>query len=404
VLSEAIIRGPQALLRLFQLYTREGRFEVQADALVPREPATEGFALEPLLTLPVAKLREKVLEAREAVRQMQHSDSLGALSEQVRLHLERLQAGEREHATSLYTLDAMRLYLESFSTQLESLARAPEEEAREMIEVEHFGTLERRPQPHSRSPGDRIRLFDRRAFEPVKVVSREQMLDSLAEVYFLQRILRDLSRPDQHTLTLELLPLGQWRQDSLSGSLLTRWLCEAYADARGELESFAARLPGGTVASGGARELRDLLSSPTEPLHIALKLVGPGIRPFFEGEAGLHVWQSSGRLPEIVKVRAHPEPSPEPLELITQHETKLQAFHQARQQGLTPLPDNPEAAAPVVRAYRFEPPSRPDAVSAMELDDYLLTYSGSHRVRSPAETLPALWRVRMTQNPTGGSV
>jgi ATP-dependent Clp protease ATP-binding subunit ClpA/ATP-dependent Clp protease ATP-binding subunit ClpC len=404
VLSEAIIRGPQALLRLFQLYTREGRFEVQADALVPREPATEGFALEPLLALPVAKLREKVLEARGAVQGLRHSESLGALSDQVRLHLERLQAGERDHAESLYTLDAMRLHLENFSAQLEALARAPEEEAREMIEVERFSHRERRPQPHSRSEGDRVRLFHRRAFEPVKVVSREQMLDSLAEVYFLQRILRDLSRPDQHTLTLELLPLGQWRHDSLSGSLLTRWLCEAYADARGELESFAARLPGGTVASGGARELRDLLRSPTEPLHIALKLVGPGIRPFFEGEAGLHVWQSSGRLPEIVKVRAHPEPSAEPLELITQHETKLQAFHKARQQGITPLPDNPEAAAPVVRAYRFEPPSRPEAVSTMELDDYLLTYSGNHRVRSPAETLPALWRVRMTQNPAGGSV
>jgi ATP-dependent Clp protease ATP-binding subunit ClpC len=403
VLSEAIIRGPQSLLRLFQLYTREGRFEVQADALVPREPAAEGFAIEPLLALPVAKLREKVLEAREAVQQMLHSEALGALSEQVRLHLERLQAGERHHAESLYTLDAMRLHLENFSAQLEALARAPEEEAREMIEVEHFGVLERRTEPHSKSAVERVRLFDRRAFEPVKVVSREQMLDSLAEVYFLQRILRELSRSDQHTVTLELLPLGQWRHESLSGSLLTRWLCEAYSDARGELESFAARLPGGTVASGGPRELRDLLRSPTEPVHISLKQVGPGIRPFFEGEAGLHVWQSSGRLPEIVKVRVHEQAASEPLELVTQHEAKLQAFHQARQQGVSPLPDNPEAAAPVVRAYRFEPPSRPDAVSALELDDYLLTYSGNHRVRSPADTLPALWRLRMTQNPSGGS-
>ncbi|HEX8701660.1 MAG TPA: AAA family ATPase [Myxococcaceae bacterium] len=404
VLSEAIIRGPQALLRLFQLYTREGRFEVQADALVPREPATEGFALEPLLALPVAKLREKVLEAREAVQHLRHSDSLGALSEQVRLHLERLQAGEREHAESLYTLDAMRLHLENFSARLEALARAPEEEAREMIEVEHFGTLQRRPQPHSRSEGDRVRLFDRRAFEPVKVVSREQMLDSLAEVYFLQRILRDLSHSDQHTITLELMPLGQWRHSSISGSLLALWLCEAYAGSRGEIESFAARLPGGTVASGGNAELRSLLALLTEPLHVALKLVGPGIRPFFEGEAGLHVWQSSGRLPEIVKVRVHPESAPEPLALITQHETKLQAFQKARQEGVSPLPDNPEAAAPVVRAYRFEPPPRPDAVAPMELDDYLLTYSGNHRVSSPSDTLPALWRLRMTQNPTGGSV
>jgi ATP-dependent Clp protease ATP-binding subunit ClpA/ATP-dependent Clp protease ATP-binding subunit ClpC len=139
-------------------------------------------------------------------------------------------------------------------------------------------------------------------------------------------------------------------------------------------------------------------------VHLALKQVGPGVRPFFEGEAGLHVWQSSGRLPEIVKVRVHEEGAAEPLELITQHETKLQAFHQARQQGVSPLPENPEAAAPVVRAYRFEPPSRPDAVSALELDDYLLTYSGNHRVRSPTDTLPALWRLRMTQNPSGGSV
>ena len=94
MLSEAIIRGPQSLMRLFQLYTRDGRFEVQADALVPREPAAEGFALEPLLALPVAKLREKILEVREEVQRHPESEDLGALSEQVRFHLARA-AGRR---------------------------------------------------------------------------------------------------------------------------------------------------------------------------------------------------------------------------------------------------------------------------------------------------------------------
>ena len=76
-----------------------------------------------------------------------------------------------------------------------------------------------------------------------------------------------------------------------------------------------------------------------------LKLVGPGVRPFFEGEAGLHVWQSSGRLPEIVKVRVHEASrARRPLELVTQHAAKLQAFHKARQEGASPLPENPEAA------------------------------------------------------------
>ncbi|HYH97258.1 AAA family ATPase [Hyalangium sp.] len=402
VLSEAIIRGPQALMRLFQLYTREGRFEVQADALVPREPANEGFALEPLLALPVSKLREKVLEAREEVQRIRQSEDLGALSEQVRFHLARLQAGEHGHAESLYTLDAMRLYLEEFAGSLEALARAPEEDAREMLEVELFG-VERHPPDLERGVAGRIRLFDRRAFEPVRFISREHLLDSLAEVYFLRRILRDLSRSDQHVITLELLPLGQWRQEGSSGSLLGLWLCDAYAGARGELESFAARFPGGALISGGPRELPNLLRAPLEPVHLAIKKVGPGIRPFFEGEAGLHVWQSTGRLPEIVKVRVHDAAAPEPLELIAQHDAKLQAFHKARQEGVSPLPENPEAAAPVLRAYRFEPPTRPGSVSVLELDDYLLTHSGSHRVRTPGEALPALWRLRMTQNPSDGS-
>jgi len=402
VLSEAIIRGPQALMRLFQLYTREGGFEVQADALVPREPAVEGFALEPLLTLPVAKLREKVLEAREEVQRIHESEDLGALSEQVRFHLARLQAGEHGHAESLYTLDAMRLYLEEFAGRLEAMARAPEEEAREMIEVERFGELEVGA-ADAWTPPKRYRLFDRRAFEPVKSVSREQMLDALAEVYFLRRILRDLSRADQHAITLELLPLGQWRQAGASGSLLSLWLCDAYSGARGELESFAARFPGGALISGGPRELPNLLQAPLEPVHLAIKQVGPGVRSFFEGEAGLHVWQSTGRLPEIVKVRVHDAAAPDPLQLITQHEAKLLAFHKARQEGVSPLPENPEAAAPVVRAYRFEPPARANSVSTLELDDYLLTHSGTHRVRVPGEALPALWRVRMTQNPPDGS-
>lgn len=402
VLSEAIIRGPQALMRLFQLYTRDGRFEVQTDALVPREPAIEGFALEPLLALPVAKLREKVLEVREEVQRIRHSEDLGALSEQVRFHLARLQAGERDHAESLYTLDAMRLYLEEFAGRLEALARAPEEEAREMIEVERFGVMNN-PPDLERGVAGRVRLFDRRAFEPVRVVSREQLLDALSEVYFLRRILRDLARSDQHVITLELLPLGQWRQEGAGGSTLALWLFEAYAHARGELEGFSARFPGGAFISGGLKELPNLLKAPLEPIHIALKLVGPGVRPFFEGEAGLHVWQSTGRLPEIVKVRVHGEAASAPLELITQHDTKLQTFHKARQEGVSPLPENPEAAVPVVRAYRFEPPARQNAVSTLELDDYLLTHSGSHRVRTPAEALPALWRLRMTQNPTDGS-
>ncbi|HEX8825536.1 MAG TPA: hypothetical protein VF794_36845, partial [Archangium sp.] len=400
VLSEAIIRGPQALLRLFQLYTREGCFEVQADALVPREPVTEGFALEPLLALPVARLREKVLEAREEVQRMRHSNALGTLSEQVRFHLERLQAGEREHAESLYTLDAMRLHLEGFASQLDSLARVPEEDAREMIEVERFGILERRSSVSGFGENLRIRLFARRAIEPLKVVSREQMLDALAEVYFLQRVLNGLSSPDQHVVTLELLPLGQWRQGAATGSLLTAWLCAAYCDARGEFESFAAHLPGGAVVSGGPRQLRDFLDSSLEPVHVALKLVGPGVRPFFEGEGGMHVWQSSGRLPEIVKVRVHEPNVPEPATLLELHGTKLQAFHKARQEGVRPLPEDPEAATPVVRAYRFEPPTRPGEVSVLELDDYLLTHSGSHRVRSPAEALPTLWRLRMSQRVT----
>jgi ATP-dependent Clp protease ATP-binding subunit ClpA/ATP-dependent Clp protease ATP-binding subunit ClpC len=398
-LSEAIIRGPQSLLRLFQLYTREGRFQVQADALVSREPATEGFALEPLLALPVARLREKALEAREEVQRMRHSHALGTLSEQVRFHLERLQAGEREHAESLYTLDAMRLYLEDFAARLESLARAPEDAAREMIEVDRFGTLERRSSVNSEGESMRVRLFDRRALEPVKAVSREQLLDALAEVYFLRRVLRELSSPDQHVVTLELLPLGQWRHGAAAGSLLTAWLCEAYAGARGEVESFAAHLPGGAVVSGNPRQLQEFYDSPLEPVHVALKLVGPGIRPFFEGEAGLHVWQSSGRLPEVVKVRVHEASAPEPVKLLELHAAKLRAFHEARQSGVSPLPEDPEAAAPVVRSYRFQPPSYPGEVAVLELEDYLLTYSGNHRVRNPGEALPSLWRLRMSQNP-----
>jgi ATP-dependent Clp protease ATP-binding subunit ClpA/ATP-dependent Clp protease ATP-binding subunit ClpC len=404
VLSEAIIRGPQALMRLFQLYTRDGRFEVQADALVPREPEPAGFALEPLLSLPIAKLREKALEAREEVQRMRHSDSLGALSEQVRFHLARLQAGERDHAESLYTLDAMRLYLEEFAARLESLARAPEEEAREMIEIERFGVLRRHPDPYSGSDGERVRIFDRRAFEPVRAVTREQMLDAVAEVFFLKRILGDLARSDQHVITLELFPLGQWREGGASGSMLARWLCDAYTrGTRGEIESFAVRFPGGALTTGGPRELQALQQWNTEPVHIVLKQVGPGVRPFFEGEAGLHVWQSTGRLPEIVKVRVHDASAPEPLRLLALHDAKLQAFHKARQEGAHPLPENPEAAAPVVRAYRVEPPTRPGAVAPMELDDYLLSYSGNHRVRAPSEALPTLWRLRMTQNPTDGS-
>lgn len=172
---------------------------------------------------------------------------------------------------------------------------------------------------------------------------------------------------------------------------------------QGELESFALRLPDGSLKSGGAREFQKLVGAfPAEPVHVAIKLVGPGVRRYFEGEAGLHVWQSSARLPEVVKVRVHAAQAPEPEALLALHAAKLQAFHKARQQGVSDLPEDPEAAVPVVRSYRFEPSTRPGG-AVVELEDYLLTYSASHRVTTPAEALPTLWRLRMSQNPTGGS-
>ncbi|MFY0577121.1 hypothetical protein ACN28S_24895 [Cystobacter fuscus] len=88
-----------------------------------------------------------------------------------------------------------------------------------------------------------------------------------------------------------------------------------------------------------------------------------------------------------MKVRVHDAQSPAPAVLLAGHGARLQAFHQARQEGARPLPEDPEAAMPVVRAYRFEPPAR-QGLADLELDDYLLTYSGTHRVRSPPRPCP----------------
>ncbi len=222
----------------------------------------------------------------------------------------------------------------------------------------------------------------------MKFVSREQLLDSLAEVYFLRRILRDLSRSDQHVITLELLPLGQWRQDGRlrlpavrSGSVTpTRALARRAGELRGPL-------PRRRLASREApRELPNLLYASLEPVHVALKLVGPGVRPFFEGEAGLHVWQSTGRLPEIVKVRVHAEAAPEPLELITQHEAKLQAFHKARQAGREPTAGEPRgrrARGPRLPLRASHAPGR--GLARWSWTTTCSPTAGTHRVRTPAE-------------------
>jgi ATP-dependent Clp protease ATP-binding subunit ClpC len=370
-LAEHIVARPRALMELVQLSIRNDGVALDAQPLVPREAVNARFVLEELDTLPTEILRGRLAELRTRAEQDDFPAARNQLAEQIRVLMPAVNQGQADAAESVYRLEVFRDALQEISSRAGEL------------------TAGRRGQ---------------------KPVGREELLELLGRLHFIHRALPRAGDPNQHGLCLELKQIGKARaqqREPPAGSSLIRWLADAYVSAPGQVDGYVARFPDGREIEGEDFP-RDL---PGEPNHLVLHIAGAAVADFYEGEEGCHVWESLGRLPEIVRVRRvpslrapslrgqRPKQSPEQPESLRGQGPKQSPEdpESLRGQGPKQSPEDPEQPLPVVRHYRFEPPLVSHQLATLELEDYFIPLSLEVKARTLAEGLRPLFRIRMSR-------
>jgi ATP-dependent Clp protease ATP-binding subunit ClpA/ATP-dependent Clp protease ATP-binding subunit ClpC len=369
-LAAAITEGEAAAMQILRLTVEGDGFRVDRRALVEASPAEVRWAIEPLLRLSLPQIQEKLPELLAFVEELETGDQLARLSDRIRFHL--AQQGVREHAEAVYNLDDMRATIHAFRERIEELRRASGEDDHELLELEQFPTV---IVPLQDLPPQRFRLFIRSQMpERARIPSKGEVIATLAEGYWLRRALRLADDPTQHAVFLDVsrvADLGEGGRFDAAKPGLLAWLSTAYCAVRGEQEDSAVLRADGTLLPQGHAWVT--------AARVVLKIVGLGVRDFFELEDGLHVWTSLGRGPEVVRVRVYPaEPG----------ETAAAAVDR-------PVPS--AALAKVVRKIRFDPPIPGGPAVPVEIEDYVMGFAETVHARTLADALAPIWLLRGTR-------
>jgi len=416
LITEAIAGERPAALQILRISTEGEGFHLQRDALEEANPADAIWAIEPLLKLPLATIKEQLPELLRFVDALSAGGDLARLSEQIRHHL--AQQGERGNAEAIYNLDAMRAAIGAFRERIEAMIRSDGagEERHDDLEMQHFRWIQRTTPGWSTSRDgteSRYRLFHPQQMPPrSRQVRKSEMLEAIAEGYALRRALRHVDDPSQHAVFVEIL-----RADRLDDPGREAWgfgglvesLAWAYAGARGELEGFAARRRGGQILTFGPStdELDGLLGgyqgAVTEGVsHLVLKIVGLCVRDFFALETGVHVWTSLDREPQIARVRVFPaEPGETPESVIAAHVEKQSLHDEAARSGRE-RPLDPSALSPVVRKIRFDLPRGGRVTSPLEIEDYVMGFAETIEAHRIEDALAPIWLLRASREDPGG--
>jgi ATP-dependent Clp protease ATP-binding subunit ClpA/ATP-dependent Clp protease ATP-binding subunit ClpC len=371
LMAEQIAGSAPASMQIMHLYTDELRgsaFRLHSEAMTEAPVSVERLPLEPLLDAPARELQERLPGALDLLDELLEGEQLEQLAERMSFHLgEHQDASDAEHADALYNMEQMRTRLRRLKGRIGYL---------------HVN----------------------------KRANRQEILECLAEVSFLQQALGKVHVPGQHAVFVEVLQVGVAQRvpglregaDSLMDALVGAYLNVSPAV---ELEAWAVRGGRSTVAAvhgDGERTDRLLEARRGQPAQVVLKLIGLNVLDLLAGEQGSHIWRSLGRGSDVLRVRvwqAGVEAQPE--EVIEQHAAGAAAFSQGLEQGADPLPENPDRLLPLVREYRFDPPSQPRQGAPLDLVDYALGYAATLKVRSLADGLRRLWLLRMSVDDGG---
>jgi len=394
-LAEALVRAPAAPMRRAQVYVHRDELRVDAEALVTRDPTPGLLALEGAGKASVEELTRMLRQARAGLEALLGGDALETLTERMRAQLAELAGGEGR-GEGAYVLDAVRQHVVDLAARVDALLADPGEAQIDRLEAERFSVIDRVSQV---SGPYRVKMFDRRAFpKGAQAVTREQLLDALAELHFLKRTLPASGDPARHAATLEIARFGAARSSVWDDFAFIRNLAKTYSQGRGTVESFALRKLTGEWVEGDAAALERSISRSESANEVAIRVSGLCAYDFFEGEQGLHIWQSLGKLPLLVQVRVHDGTAPAPRALLEQRAREREEFKRARAEDRLGAFD-PDAPLPTTRVFRFEPPSGSAAAAPLEVDDYELGWATATRVKAVVDVLPELWRLRMSRVP-----
>ncbi|HEY3450295.1 MAG TPA: AAA family ATPase [Myxococcales bacterium] len=398
-LAEALVRSPPAPMRRAQVYVHQGELKVEAEALVTRDPGPGQLALEGAAKASLEDLTVRLREARSELEALLEGDALEALSERMRAQLAEL-AGGRGRGEGAYVLDAVRQQVVDLAARVDALLADPGEAALDRIEAERFAVVDRVNQV---SGPYRLKMLDRRAFpKGTQAATREQLLDTLAELHFLRRTLPASGDPARHAVTLEISRFGAARSSVWDDFAFIRSLGKTYSEGRGTVEAFALRKLDGEWVEGDADGLKKAISRADSANELAIRISGLCVFDFFEGEQGLHIWQSLGKLPLLVQVRVHDGRAPAPRALLEQRAEEREEFKRARAEDRPGVFD-PDAPLPTTRVFRFEPPVGSAVSAPLEVDDYELGWATATRVKAVVDVLPELWRLRMSRTAVAAS-
>jgi ATP-dependent Clp protease ATP-binding subunit ClpC len=374
LLTGEIVKSKAATLRIFRLFDNREGFRLHTDDLEEVEPKSARYALEPLLDESPLELKKHLAGALAFVKRLLESRDVTELADRIQGELEAHNRGATEGSDLLYHLESTRQRLFDLKDKMEFLLDA-----------------------HKDAPGPVEQGFDGRlARTHVPRLARDEMLECLGELQFLRRALRKVTDPQQHAVFVELLRIGHPRhagrlraKDAGAGIGLLESLASIYA-SREELDTFAMRLDDGRILDG--RSAEDLPNA--DLAQVVLRLVGLCVRDLFEDEDGCHVAESLTLGRELVRVRVlSVDTALSPRKIIEAHLKMRREFERALEDGISPLPQSPDALRPAVRVIRFAEDTPP----TVEVEDYRLNYSAKVRVRSLGEILEKLWLLRMSR-------
>lgn len=349
LLARQISESPPRGMQIMRLYAGDGEpMRLHVEALDHARVRVSALPLERFLEMPHGSLQEALPPLVDDVDEMLNSDVLSQLSEELSRSLDEYRSGTSAHSEMLYYIDSLRGALRQLRGRLGYL--------------------------HGLRGG-----------------RRSDILDAMADVVFLRRSVLQVKQPGQHTIFVELCRLGAEEREVLlhGGHALLPELVEGYLDPRFELEEYALTWDNDKVETG---KKLDTGAYSEWPSQIVLCLSGLNVRSFFEKEAGCHIWRSLSAGSDVLRVDISPVVSDQTAgELLQERLAQKRAFDRGLQDGISELPVNPQSLLPLVREYRFDPPSDGRSSVPIAFSDYVMGYSGSITAPSLAECLKRLW-------------
>ncbi len=419
-LADEIAGSTAADVRVYWLFTRDGELRLHGEhlreAAIAGELPAEASTLAQLLHDGGRRLRTRIPHALARVDAMLEGEGLARLATTLRESVAPSVAGDGTAGELAYNLEALRGELFELRDALRvqrdydpALADA-DEDARldleaELTEAADFGhdtiTLAQRG-GHGSEP--RYRALRRDAIVPdLPLRSRAEILARLTDVFVLSHALAHADDPEQHAILLELSRVSRGRTrarfDRLGPGLL-EWLAESYARVRGTCDGFVTVEEDGSVVPRD----QDALTIDHAVQTVVMRIVGPGVRSFFIGEAGCHVRHALSGASEVVRVRIGDGRRITPMEWIAAERARRTAFVEALERGPIDVepPPNPDAIPPIIRAYHYDP-VRVGLAAPVDIEDFPLAHVVRGRAKHLGDMLPGLFMLRLGASLGGDS-